>query len=178
MRTSTRRPTSDQVSERLQVAGDRARETAGVARERAGDLAETARERAGDLAESARPATDRARSTLSTVGRTALGVGVGVPALLSKLLGVLASLSGGLAERGREVADRIEPSTGARRRSRLHTVLWFLGGFGAGTAAGWVLHARAHHEPVPSDLGYETEGAPYGDEARVIDARRASADLS
>lgn len=176
LRTSARRP---DVSDRIEAARGRAVDVTETARDRATELAGTARDRAGDLAHDLEPKARDLGDRVSGVFRTLLAVLLPLPTVLSKVLGVLSNLSGGVAERGRELADRVEPPKSSKRRSKLRTALWFLGGFGAGAATGWVVHARMHEEPVDPDLGYAgPQGAPYGDEAASIDARRANADLS
>lgn len=179
MRTHTKtRHVPEQVTERLQVAGDRAKETAGVARERAAEASELARERATEAAHAVEPVVRTVGDKASSAAKTLLTILLPLPAVLAKVLGLLSNVTGGLVEHGRELADRVEPPAAAKRRSKLRTGLWFLGGFGAGAATGWVLHARTHEEAVPADLGYgDPDGSPYGEEARSIDARRAQRDL-
>lgn len=166
--------------ERLSHAGELAREGAEIARERAREGVEVARERATEVTETLEPTVRRSTAAVSGAARSALAFLTVVPSLLAKLLAVLATLSGGLAERGREVAARVEPPRSERRRSAVRTAAWFAGGFTAGTAAGWVLHARMQERPYESDHGYggTTEGSPYGEEAEAIDARRENAPIA
>lgn len=173
-RTSTSRRVTERLEERLEPARDLLTE----AGERARDTAEVARDRAADLAEAVEP---RARELGAAVGggaRTALGALALLPALVTQLLTFLAGVTGALAERGREVADRIEPPAAAKRRSKLRLALWFLGGFGAGTAAGWVLHARMQEPPASAEPAAGTQEGPAGETASPIDARRERAGLA
>ncbi|MBW3621205.1 MAG: hypothetical protein KY461_13250 [Actinobacteria bacterium] len=169
----SRTDTAHRVADRLEPARDLLAEAGGRAREGAG----IARERMADVAEAVEPGARRVSATVAGGARTALSSLSFLPAVLSQVLTLLAGLTGGLAERGREVAARIEPPASVKRRSRLRTLLWFLGGFGAGTATGWVLHARMQEHPAPADLAPEGSDRPYGEAAAPIDARRESAGL-
>lgn len=162
--------------ERLSSAAERARDGAEVARVRAREGAELARERAAEVAETVEPQARRGAAAVSRAGRTALQAGSLVPGLLSRVLALLATLTGGLAERGREVAARIEPPKTVRRRSKLRTAGWFVAGFGAGAATGWILRARTEEPAYDPQVG-STDVPPYGEEAAAIDARRENAPL-
>lgn len=150
----------------LAEAGDRARDGAGIARERM-----------ADVAGAVEPGARRVSATVASGARTAVSTLSFLPAVLSQVLTVLAGLTGGLAERGREVAHRVEPPASVRRRSRLRTLLWFLGGFSAGTATGWVLHARMQEPPAPAERPDTGVTRPDGQTASPIDARRENAAL-
>ncbi len=183
LRTDRRPDLADRLEparERLAHAGDRAREGAEVARDRVAEGAEVARERIAEVAEQVEPTVSRSASAAASAGRSALAVASTLPSLLSKLLGLLSVLSASLAERGREVAARVEPPKAERRRSTLRTAAWFGGGFGVGVAAGWVLHARMQEPAHEADDGYGHAPAesPYGADAAAIDARRENAPTS
>jgi hypothetical protein len=151
-------------------AGGRARDTAEVARDRGAEMA-------AELTDTVEPRARELGAAVAGGARTAVSSLSFLPAVLSQVLTFLAGLTGGLAERGREAAYRIEPPASVRRRSRLRTVLWFLGGFGAGTATGWLLHARMQ-EPPASAGGYPVAGEEtVGDPTSPIDARRERARL-
>lgn len=161
------------MAERLEPARERLAEVG----DRARDGAEIARERLADAAEAVEPHAREVSGKLAAGARTTLGLLSFLPALLSQVLTVLAGMTGGVAERGRELAHRVEPPASVKRRSRLRTLLWFAGGFGAGTAAGWVLHARMQEPPAAA--AEPTGGErPYGEAASPIDARRENAGLA
>lgn len=161
----------ERARDRLADAGERARGTVEVARERGAEVV-------AEVAETVEPRARQAGAAVAGGARTAVSSLAFLPAVLSQVLTFLAGLTGGLAERGREVAYRVEPPTSVRRRTRTKLVLWFLGGFGAGTATGWVLHARMH-EPSAAAGGApvagETTASAYGEAASPIDARRERA---
>lgn len=165
--------------ERLSVVSDRAREGADLARDRAREGMGVARERAAEVAETVEPQARRASAAIAGATRGTLASLTVVPGILSKALALLATSTGALAERGREAAARVEPPAAHKRRSKLRTAAWFLGGFGAGAATGWLVHARMYEPPHQADIGYPDagEGSPYGPEADVIDARRGDASL-
>ena len=79
---------------------------------------------------------------------------------LSRLADDLTDRGNVLAERGRQVTDRIPPSRGMRRRTRLRTVGWATGAFSLGFVLGWILGTRS-----PSSSVYD----PYDD---VVPATR------
>lgn len=175
MSRTSRTDTAHRVAERLEPA----RDLLADAGDRARDGAEHARERMAEVAESVEPTARRVSSSVAGGARTLVSSLAFLPGILSSVLGVLAGLTGSLAERGREVAHRVEPPASIRRRSRLRTALWFLGGFGAGTATGWVLHARMQEAPAPAEpapVGTTEPIRPNGT-ASPIDARRADIDL-
>lgn len=164
----SRTDTAHRMAERLEPA----RELLAEAGEKARDGADIARERMADVADAVEPGARRVSSSVAGGARTVVASLSFLPAVLSQLLSLLAGLTGGLAERGREVAHRVEPPASVKRRSRLRLVLWFLGGFGAGTATGWVLHARMQEPPAPALHPEAGVTRPYGDAASPIDARR------
>lgn len=181
-RTDTATSLTDRFEPALERAGavtaearDRARAGAGIARERASEAASEARERAADVAERLEPTASRVAETTGTVVRRGIASAAVIPDVVGKVLEILSRLLSGLAEQGRGVAARIEPPKAQRRRSRLKIVGWFGAGFVAGTAAGWILHARSQEEPAPP-YGYvdldDREVSPYDDTAADIDARR------
>lgn len=154
-----------------------AREFLADAGDRARDTAEVARDRLADAAEAVEPGARRVSSTVAGGARTALASVSFLPAVLSSVLGFLATLTGSLAERGREVAHRVEPPASVKRRSKLRTLLWFVGGFGAGTATGWVLHARMQEPPAPAEREPYGITRPTDGPVSPIDARRENARL-
>lgn len=172
-----RTPTAHRASDRLEDRLEPAREFLAEAGDRARDTAEVARERLADVAEAVEPGARRVSSTVADGARTAAASLSFLPAVLSQVLTVLAGLTGSLAERGREAAHRVGPPASVKRRSRLRTVLWFLGGFGAGTATGWVLHARLQEPPAPAARDPYGVDRPADGPVSPIDARREDARL-
>lgn len=167
LRTTSQRKDVDELRARAEELADNAREQAEVARLRAEELASVARERASEAGDQAR---ERASEVADSVGPW-----------ITRLMALLSSVFAGLGERGREVAARVEPPARVRRRRRLATAGWVTGGFLAGAATGWVLHARLREQPQePGPLYGDTDAfhaddravSPYGSDAEAIDARQ------
>ena len=171
---------TDSARERLR---DRVEPTAELARERA----EVARERASELAEAIEPTRQRVAGAVGPALRTLVRALLMLPSVLAKVVGWLSGVVETLAERGREAAARVEPPKARKRATRLRTAGWVAGGFAAGAATGWIVHARMQarrQEPyapagVPQAPGAPApSGSPYGEEAAAIDARHRNADMS
>lgn len=132
------------------------------------------------LTERLEPAQRRARQVIEskaddlsgTVGPVARAVGASLavlPAVISRLLALAAALLELLSDRGRQVAERVEergrelaagidPPARIRRRRALRTAGWFLGGFAAGAATGYVVARREPRGLYGPDI--------FGDELR------------
>lgn len=164
-------------TEDLSVA---ARERAEEVRARTEDLSAAARERAERIADTAEP-------HVRDVAARASAATAAVPGIVERILDGLGRALGFLGEGGRLMAARVAPPASVRRRERVRTAGWFVGGMAVGAAAGWVAHARMHHEPqepyappASQELPLRRAAAaesPYGDDAAAIDARRENAGL-
>lgn len=163
--------------ERALQARERAAEGAGIARERAAEGLEIARERATEgvehASEAIQPLWRRVSALVASLVTTVLSLAAAGTGTASRALTAVSSAAGSLAEQGREVADKVEPSKAERRRGKLRSVGLFAGGFAAGAATGYVIKARSEsHGPQPSVTGAPGAGSTYGQEAAAIDARR------
>jgi hypothetical protein len=187
------REVSEQVAERARdVSGDaveRASEVAERARAaaepriaRARDVAEPqiarAREAAGPAVARAREASEPALAEASAALGSALRMLLRVVALLPQVgARVLAGLSGllsGLADRSAELADVPPPSRVGRRRRAL---LWFVGGFATGAAAGYAvseLTRQDAHDQLDQEPWQPTAVPDTPDTTSAVDSPAAS----
>lgn len=162
------REVSEQVAERARDVRDAAEPRIAQAREAAEPRIARAREAAEPVVERAReasaPAFAQARRALGTVLRLLVRVAALVPGLGASVLGTVSRLLGRLADRSAELADVEPPSrAGARRRA----VLWFVGGFATGAAAGYAVsemnrddHDHAHHDDPWQSGAPTTDATP------------------
>jgi hypothetical protein len=139
------------------------------ARERARVGAEHARDRAADVIDDIEPVAAGALRRLFRTIRSLVGALMVVPQVLAGLLGLVSRGLGGVADRGRLLAAKVEEPASLRRRRRARAVGLVAGGFGAGFVTGWILHARLQQPPAPAELDDES---PYGEDASPIDVRR------
>lgn len=159
-----------------------ARERVELARERAAAAAEEARRRAEEAASSTRAAAQvsavRAQELAGRTKERTEGITDSLGGLFTQIVAALSTLLSGASDTVRGAAARVAPPTAVRRRRKLRTAAWFAGGFAAGAATGWVLHARLRAESQPADVLYgdlrdgQLDESPYGRDAEAIDARR------
>lgn len=165
------------AQEKLTDAGSEARarsqEVAAVARTRAAEAGTEARGRAEDLVRSAQPAGHDAAESIGDLVAAIVTALAAVPTFIARLLRLGTVWVDRAAEQGRQVADRVEPSRRARRRSHLRTAAWAGGGFGLGFAVGWVAHQRMQADAA-ADADAEAGADAGGTEphAKVLEARR------
>lgn len=142
------REIGDDVQGRAQEAAARAREVSEPAIERVREVSEPALDRAIEVSE---PAVRQGRDQLVRALRTIARFAAVVPGLVATALSALSSGLVRLADRSAEYADVPGPSVRDRRGRRLRTALWFVGGFAAGTASGYVLSEARHRREDPLD---------------------------
>lgn len=136
------------VQGRAQEAAARAREASEPAIERVREVSEPALDRAIEVGE---PVVRRGRDQLVRVLRTIARLAAFVPGLVATVLSALSSGLVRLADRSAEYADVPGPSVRDRRGRRFRTAMWFVGGFAAGTASGYVLNEARHRREDPFD---------------------------
>ncbi len=175
------------LAEASDVARERLRHRVEPATEAARERAAQARERAAELADAIEPARKRITGGAGPALRALVRALLLLPSLLAKVLGAVSRVVESLAERGRDAAARVEPPATRKRRSRLRTAGFVAGGFAAGAATGWMVHARmqstsqqpSYPPQVPSAPGAPAVGgSPYGEEAAGIDTRQERADIT